>query len=280
MQTLAWMSDATRQTAIAKLDAMGFKVGYPDRWRDYSKYAVSTDSYYGNVSRGRTFERNRELAEIGKPVDRHEWFMYPQTANAYNDTQRNEIVLPAAELQRPFYDPSGDPVANLGSTGAGTVGHEMTHGFDDEGHKFDAQGNLRNWWTPQDRAQFDARADCVVKLFDNTVAVDKIHYQGKLVAGEAIADLGGVVIGYRALETSLTGKPHDSVAGFTPEQRYFLSFAQSWTEEQRREAEREQAQTDPHPLPRDRVNLTLSNVSEWYDAFSCPKPPRQLCSIW
>jgi putative endopeptidase len=280
MESLTWMTAATKQTAIAKLDAMGFKVGYPDRWRDYSRYAVRTDSYFGNVERGRTFERHRELAEIGKPVNRKEWFMYPQTVNAYNDTQRNEIVLPAAELQRPFFDPATDDPANLGATGAATVGHEMTHGFDDEGHKFDAHGNLRNWWTPTDRAQFDARANCIVKQFDDTVAVGKIHYQGKLVSGEAIADLGGVVIGYQALESALAGKPRDTVDGFTPEQRYFLAFAQSWTEAVRPEAALTQAQSDPHPLPRDRVNQTLLNVPEWYDAFSCPKPPQALCSIW
>jgi putative endopeptidase len=278
MAALAWMSPATKRIAIAKLDAMGLKVGYPSVWRRY-RYAVRDDSYVANVERARVFERGYQLAKIGKPVNRGEWSMTPQTVNAYNDTQRNEIVLPAAQLQRPFFDPTADDAANIGATGAGTVGHEMTHGFDDEGHKFDLHGNLRNWWTPQDLRAFDARAGCVIKQFDNTAAVGTLHYQGHLVSGEAIADLGGLVIGYRALETSLAGKPRTLVDGFTPEQRYFIAFAQSWTESVRPEAARTEALTDPHPIPRDRVNETVRNVPGWYEAFNCPKPPT-ICEVW
>jgi predicted metalloendopeptidase len=206
--------------------------------------------------------------------------MTPQTVNAYNDTQRNEIVLPAAQLQPPFFDVNADDAANLGATGAGTVGHEMTHGFDDEGHKFDLHGNVRNWWTKQDLMAFDARAACVIKQFDNTVAIGTVHYQGKLVAGEAIADLGGTVIGYRALQSSLAGKPQEKIDGFTSEQRYFIAFAQSWTESVRPEAARNQALTDPHPIPRDRVNQTVRNVPAWYTAFNCPPPPKPVCAPW
>jgi putative endopeptidase len=206
--------------------------------------------------------------------------MTPQTVNAYNDTQRNEIVLPAAQLQRPFYDPAAADAANLGATGAATVGHEMTHGFDDEGHQFDARGNLRNWWRPRDAAQFDARAHCVVEQFDRIAAIGSIHYQGRLVSGEAIADLGGVIIGYRALETAPAAAPAAPSDGFTPEQRYFLSYAQSWTEDIRPEAARTQALSDPHPLPRDRVNATLANVPAWYAAFNCPPPKKPVCAIW
>jgi predicted metalloendopeptidase len=280
MRATTWMTPATRRIAIAKLDAMGLKVGYPRRWRDYTAYRVRNDSYAANVLRGQTFERRYQLAKIGRPLDRSEWFMTPQTVNAYNDTSRNEIVLPAAQLQRPFYDPSGDDAANLGATGGGTVGHEMTHGFDDEGHKFDARGDLRNWWQPQDSRQFDARAQCVIEQFDRTVAVGTVHYQGRLVAGEAIADLGGVIIGLRALRMSNGTAAHLMRDGFTPEQRYFLSFAQSWTEAIRPEGARTEALTDPHPLPRDRVNQTVANIPAWYAAFNCAPPPHPVCTIW
>jgi len=280
MAALPWMSPTTKRYALAKLNAMGLKVGYPDRWRSYAAYDVTRGPYAANALRGHVFDRAYQVGKIGKPLNRAEWSMTPQTVNAYNDVQRNEIVLPAAQLQRPFFDPSGDDAANLAATGGGTVGHEMTHGFDDQGHKFDLHGNVRNWWTPADLRQFDARAQCVIRQFDRTVAIGDVHYQGKLVAGEAIADLGGVVIGYRALERSLAGKPHESVDGFTPEQRYFLAFAQSWTENERPEAMRNQALTDPHPIPRDRVNQTVANIPEWYSAFDCPKPPKPICTVW
>ncbi len=280
MASLAWMTPATKRVAIAKLDAMGLKVGYPDRWRSYAAYSVEPTALFANVERGRTFERAYQLAQIGKPLNKTLWNMTPQTVNAYNDTQRNEIVLPAAQLQRPFFDAAAPDPDNLGATGAGTVGHEMTHGFDDQGHKFDRNGNLTNWWTAKDLTQFTARANCVIKQFDNTVAVGTTHYQGRLVSGEAIADLGGVVIGYRALESSLVGKPHEKADGFTPEQRYFLAYGQSWTESVRPEAAKRQALTDPHPIPRDRINVTLADVPEWYAAFNCPKPPKPVCSVW
>jgi predicted metalloendopeptidase len=279
LSALRWMTPATKRIAIAKLDAMGLKVGYPAIWRSYAGYVVRPDSFFANVEAGQAFERRYELAMIGRPVNRAQWFMTPQTVNAYNDTQRNEIVLPAAQLQRPFYDPAADDAANLGATGAGTVGHETTHGFDDVGREFDAQGNVRNWWTPHDLHQFNARAQCVIRQFDRAVAIGSVHYQGRLVAGEAIADLGGVVIGYRALESSL-GPKRTTIDGYTPEQRYFLAFAQSWSETVRPEAARVQALTDPHPLPRDRVNQTLANVPAWYAAFACPKPPKAVCEIW
>ncbi len=249
MGSLAWMTPATKRTAVAKLDAMGLKVGYPDRWRSYAGFDVRPGAFLADLARGRAFERRYQLAQIGKPLDRQRWGMTPQTVNAYNDTQRNEIVLPAAQLQRPFFDAAADDASNLGATGAGTVGHEMTHGFDDEGHKFDLHGNVRNWWTTRDLRQFDARANCVIKQFDSTVAVGTTHYQGRLVAGEAIADLGGTVLGYRALETSLAGKSHDPVDGFTPEQRYFLAFAQSWTEERAARVGQDPGPDRPAPDP-------------------------------
>jgi predicted metalloendopeptidase len=279
MAALPWMSQATRTTAIAKLNAMGFKVGYPDVWKSYAGYNVDRASYAGNVLRGITFERAYQLSQIDKPVDRTEWGMTPQTVNAYNSSSMNEIVLPAAQLQRPFFDEHADDASNLAATGAGTVGHEMTHGFDDQGHKYDLHGNLTNWWTPDDAARFDERANCVIKQFDDAIAVGDTHYQGKLVAGEAIADLGGVVIGYRALESSLGNGPRTKIDGFTPEQRYFIAFAQSWTESVRDESAKRNALSDPHPLPRDRVNLTLRNVPGWYSAFNCTPPP-SVCTVW
>ena len=279
MASLPWMSEATRATALAKLNAMGFKVGYPDVWRSYANYHVERKSFAANLLRGNAFERAHLLSQIDKPVDRTEWGMTPQTVNAYNSSSMNEIVLPAAQLQRPFFDEHADDASNLAATGAGTVGHEMTHGFDDQGHKYDLHGNLTNWWTPDDLAHFDERANCVIKQFDDAVAVGDTHYQGKLVAGEAIADLGGVVIGYRALETSLGKGPRTPIDGYTPEQRYFIAFAQSWTESVRDEAAKREALSDPHPLPRDRVNLTLRNVPEWYSAFNCTPPP-SVCTVW
>jgi putative endopeptidase len=280
MAALSWLTPTTKRTAIAKLDAMKLKVGYPSVWRSYAGYAVTPNSYFANVARGQAFEHRYELAKIGRPVDRAEWFMSPQTVNAYNDTQRNEIVLPAAQLQRPFYDPAGDDAANLAATGGGTIGHEMTHGFDDEGHKFDAHGNLRNWWTPRDLANFNVRSHCVIAQFDRTIATGSIHYQGRLVSGEAIADLGGVIIGYRALEAARTGKTTERIDGFTPEQRYFIAFAQSWSEQVRPQAARTEALTDPHPLPRDRVDATVANIPAWYAAFDCAKPRAPVCAIW
>ncbi|HTW85053.1 MAG TPA: M13 family metallopeptidase [Candidatus Sulfotelmatobacter sp.] len=280
LAALTWMTPPTKRYALAKLDAMGLKVGYPDRWRSYRGYVVTPGTYLVDVEAGRVFDHGYQVHKIGRPLDRSEWDMTPQTVNAYDDIQRNEIVLPAAQLQRPFFDPAADDAANLGATGAGTVGHEMTHGFDDEGHKFDLHGNVRNWWTPKDLANFDTRADCVIRQFDRTVAIGDVHYQGKLVAGEAIADLGGTVIGYRALEDSLGTGAREKVDGFTPEQRYFLAFAQSWAESVRPEAARTQALTDPHPLPKDRVEQTVANVPEWYTAFDCPKPPKPVCTVW
>ncbi|HMC44755.1 MAG TPA: M13 family metallopeptidase, partial [Caballeronia sp.] len=279
MSALPWMSETTRATAIAKLNAMGFKVGYPDVWKSYAGYTVEHGNYTANVLHSIAFERAYQLGQIDKPVNHNEWGMTPQTVNAYNSTSLNEIVLPAAQLQRPFFDEHADDASNLAATGAGTVGHEMTHGFDDQGHKYDLHGNLTNWWTPDDLAHFDERANCVIKQFDNAIAVGDTHYQGKLVAGEAIADLGGVVIGYRALESSLGNAARKSIDGYTPEQRYFIAFAQSWTESVRDESAKRNALSDPHPLPRDRVNLTLRNVPGWYTAFNCTPPP-SICTVW
>jgi putative endopeptidase len=284
--TLPWMSPETRQQALAKLSAMNLKIGYPDKWRDYSSYQVVRNSYFENIERGSAFEFHRELAEIGKPVDRTEWGMTPPTVNAYYDPQMNEIVFPAGILQPPFFDPQADPALNYGGMGA-VIGHEMTHGFDDQGSKYDAQGNLRNWWTPEDLKNFQARAACVEKQFDGYVVADDLHENGKLVLGESIADLGGLTIAHMAFETELAAKPAPKmVHGFTQEQLFFLGFARIWGTSARPEYERMTVTVDPHPLPRFRVNGPLSNMPEFQAAFSCQagdamvRPADARCKIW
>jgi len=228
IQTLPWMGDSTRQQALAKLSAMNLKIGYPDKWRDYSAYQISRDSYIGNLERGSAFEFHRELAKIDKPVDRNEWGMSPPTVNAYFDANMNEIVFPAGILQPPFFDAKADDALNYGGIGA-VIGHEMTHGFDDQGAQYDAQGNLHNWWTPEDLKNFKERTACVEKQFDFFVVVDDLHENGKLVLGESIADLGGLTIAHMAFDHTLAGKPEPpKFDGLTAEQRFFLSFARIW----------------------------------------------------
>jgi putative endopeptidase len=284
--TLPWMSPETRQQALAKLSAMNLKIGYPDKWRDYSSYQVVRGPYYENLRRGSAFEFHRELAEIGKPVDRTEWEMTPPTVNAYYDAQMNEIVFPAGILQPPFFDPQADPALNYGGMGA-VIGHEMTHGFDDQGSKYDAQGNLRNWWTPEDLKNFQARAACVEKQFDGYVVADDLHENGKLVLGESIADLGGLTLAHMAFERDLAAKPApQTVNGFTQEQLFFLGFARIWGTSARPEYERMTVTVDPHPLPRFRVDGPLSNMPEFQAAFSCQaneamvRPADARCKIW
>ena len=260
IETLPWMSDPTRKQALAKLAAMNLKIGYPDKWRDYSSYQVARDSYVENLQRGSAFEFHRELAKIDKPVDRNEWDMSPPTVNAYYDPNMNEIVFPAGILQPPFFDAKADDALNYGGIGA-VIGHEMTHGFDDQGAQYDAQGNLHNWWTPEDLKNFKERTACVEKQFDSFVVVDDLHENGKLVLGESIADLGGLTLAHMAFDRTLTGKPEPpKVDGFTPEQRFFLSFARIWGTIARPEYERMMTTVDPHPLPRFRAAGALMNM--------------------
>ena len=280
------MSPETRQQALAKLSAMTLKIGYPDKWRDYSSFQVVRGSYFENIQRGSGFEFRRRLAEIGNPVDRTEWAMTPPTVNAYYDPQMNEIVFPAGILQPPFFDPQADPALNYGGMGA-VIGHEMTHGFDDQGGKYDARGNLRDWWTPEDLKNFTARAACVDRQFDDyTVAAD-LHENGKLVVGESIADLGGLTIAHMAFERALAAKPAPQmVDGYTQEQLFFLGLARIWGASARPEYERMRVTVDPHPLPRFRTNGPLSNMPEFQTAFSCQatdpmvRPAEARCKIW
>src|ERR1700731_883390 len=284
LQTLPWMGTDTRTQATAKLEAFAVKIGYTDNWRDYSALNIDRRSYADNQVRGAEFDFARRLNKIGKPVDRTEWGMTPPTVNAYNNSSMNEIVSPAGILQPPFYDPKADDAVNYGGMGA-VIGHEISHGFDDQGSQFDGQGNLRNWWTADDRKNFDERATCVEKQFDSYEVESGLHQNGKLVLGESIGDLGGLAISYAAYEKSLEGKPRPKdLDGFTPEPRFFLGWAQVWGTNQRPEAARLQANTNPHPLARFRGNGPLSDMAAFAQAWGCkkgdPMVREQACKIW
>jgi putative endopeptidase len=284
LQALPWMSPATRKAAIDKLEAFTVKIGYPDKWRDYSALKIDRGSYVRNVFRAAQFENARDLAKIGKPVDRGEWGMTPPTVDSYDNAQLNEIVFPAGILQPPFYDPKRDDAYNYGGIGA-VIGHEITHGFDDQGAQFDPHGNLKNWWTSEDLKNFQERGECVVKQFDGYEVEKGLHENGKLVEGESIADLGGVTLAYAAFQRSLHGKAADKDSnGFTPDQRFFLGYAENWAVNIRPELARLQTNTDPHPLPRFRANGPLSNMVEFSKAFGCKKGDAmvraQVCKIW
>jgi putative endopeptidase len=286
IRQLPWMSAQARLQALVKLQAINNKIGYPDKWRDYSALEIDRGAYVENVLRADQFEFHRDLAKVGKPVDHGEWAMTPPTVNAYYNPQLNEIVFPAGILQPPFFDFKADDALNYGGMGS-IIGHEMTHGFDDEGSQFDAQGNLKNWWSPEDQKNFDARGECIAKQFDSYLVADKLHENGKLVEGESIADLGGLVIAHAAYQRSLAGKsrPRD-IDGFTAEQRFFIGYAQSWADNLRPEYERMLTNVDPHPLPRFRVNGPLSNLDAFAQAFHCKqgdamvRPREQHCAIW
>jgi putative endopeptidase len=286
LETLSWMSETTRQRATVKLEAFMRKIGYPDKWRDYSALKIDRDSYAANIDRASAFEVRRNLAKIAKPVDRTEWGMTPPTVNAYYNPSMNEIVFPAGILQWPFYDPSADDAINYGGIGV-VIGHEMTHGFDDSGAKFDPQGNLKNWWTDEDLAKFKTRAQCIIDQFDSYEVQPGLHEKGRLVTGESIADLGGLAIAYAAFQKSMQGKPRPpDIDGFTPEQRFFLGYAQIWAQNVRPEYERQLVVTDSHPLGRFRVNGPLSNMPTFAQAFQCKdgdpmvRPPEKRCEIW
>ena len=286
LRHLPWMSETTRQQALRKLQAITNKIGYPDKWRDYSTLEIARGPYVENVLRADTFEFHRDLNKVGKPVDRSEWGMTPPTVNAYYNPQLNEIVFPAGILQPPYFDFQADDAFNYGAMGA-IIGHEITHGFDDEGSQFDAQGNMKNWWTPEDEKNFEARGACIAKQFGDFVVEDNLKENGKLVEGESIADLGGLVIAYAAYQKSLVGKarPQD-IDGFTPDQRFFLGYARSWAENMRPEYARTLTNVDPHPLPKFRVLGPLSNFPAFAKAFDCKsgdamvRPPSDRCEIW
>jgi len=282
--TLSWMGPETKKAALAKLEAFHVKIGYPDKWRDYSKLPIERSDFVANVRRANEFEFAFGINKIGKPVDRTEWGMTPPTVNAYYRDTMNEIVFPAGILQPPFYDPKADDAVNYGGMGA-VIGHEITHGFDDAGSQFDGDGNLRNWWTPEDHKNFEERATCVQQQFDGYEVEPGLHENGKLVLGESIADLGGLAIAYAAYEKSLEGKPRpQNLDGFTPEQRFFLGWTQVWGANQRPEYARLMAHTNPHPLSKFRANGPLSNMEAFAKAFGCKKGDAMVrenaCKIW
>jgi predicted metalloendopeptidase len=284
LQALPWMGEATRKAALHKLSTFDTKIGYPARWRDYSALKIDRAAHASNVMNGADFELHRDLGKVGKPVDRTDWEITPPTVNAYYNPLRNEIVFPAGILQPPFFDAKADDAVNYGGIGA-VIGHEMTHGFDNEGRKFDAQGNLKNWWTAEDLKSYEARAACIEKQFSGYVVEGDLHVNGKLVLGESISDLGGLKIAYLAFRKSLAGKPEpEKIGGFTPDQRFFLSFARVWATNDRPEFARLITQTNEHPLDRFRAIGAPSNMSEFAAAFSCepgdPMVRKESCAIW
>ena len=269
IENLPWMSDSTKQKALTKLASLNKKVGYPDKWKDFSSLEITSDSYFQNMVNANIFWHNYNINKLGKPVDKTEWTMYPQTYNASYDPSNNEITLPAAAFIVPGYnDNELDDAVVYGYMAASTIGHEITHGFDDEGRQFDAQGNLTQWWTAQDCAKFAQRADVLVKQFSNFVAVDTFKINGRATLGENIADLGGVLLGLDAFKQTEQYKKGEKIAGFTPVQRFFLGYALSWQENERPENIRTQVLTDVHSPEKFRVNGPLPNVDAFYEAFN------------
>jgi endothelin-converting enzyme/putative endopeptidase len=283
LKQLPWMGDQTRQKALEKLHSIVNKIGYPDKWRDYSSLTIKSGDFAGNVLRASQFEDRRQLAKIGKPLDRGEWGMTPPTVNAYYNPQMNDINFPAGVLQPPLFDPKMDDAPNYGNTGA-TIGHELTHGFDDEGRQFDAQGNLKDWWTEKDAQEFEQRSKCVSDQYSGYLAVDDIHINGKLTNGEDIADLGGTMLAYYAWKHATAGQELKSVDGLTPDQRYFIGMAQWACGEVRPETRRERAITDPHSPLEFRINGVVSNMPEFAKAFGCkagqPMVRENACRVW
>jgi predicted metalloendopeptidase len=280
-----WLTPQTKKNAVAKLNAFYAKIGYPDRWRDYSGVQIRRDRFFESVRSAMEFNRKYQISKIGKPVDRNDWGMTPPTVNAYYNPPMNEIAFPAGILQPPLFDMEADDAVNYGAIGA-VIGHEMGHGFDDQGSKYDAEGNLREWWTPEDRKKFEERTACVIEQYNNLDVGEGLRHNGKLVVGEALGDLGGLTLAYRAYKRSLKGKEGPVLDGFTADQRFFLAFARTWATVDRPEAMRLRLNTDPHPLPRFRAIGTLQNMPEFHKAFGCKpgdpmvRPPEKQCKLW
>jgi len=285
LRTADWLEPETRKNALAKLASFDPRIGSTVKWRDYSRVDVARDGYLAAKESAARDSRRFNLEKISKPVDRTEWNMTPPTVNAYYSPPRNSITFPAGILQPPFFDADADDAVNYGAIGA-VIGHEMGHGFDDEGSKYDAAGNLKNWWTDQDKANFEKRAGCVTSQFDSIDVGGGAHHTGKLVTGEAMGDLGGLTLAYKAYHKSLHGKEPPVIDGFTGDQRFFLAIARVWAGNQRAEAARRQLATDPHPLAKYRVNATLQNMPEFHAAFGCRqgdamvRPVAQQCRLW
>lgn len=285
IKSRTWLEDQTKAAALAKLDKVIRKLAYPDRWRDYSKMIIKRDSYCNNVNRAAEFWFQYNLSKLGKPVDKTEWGMSPQTINAYYNPGFNEIVFPAAIMQPPFFDPLADDAVNYGSMGA-VIGHELTHGFDDQGCQYDADGNLKNWWTDKDKTLFNQNAQKLVTQFNHYVVIDSLTINGQLTLGENIADLGGLTIAYAAFQKTENAKSKTLLDGFTPQQRFFINFAQVWRNNIRPEELKKRLKTDPHSPGKFRANGTVRNMPEFYEAFKVTKEnkmylsPDQRVEIW
>jgi len=285
IRALDWMSPETKQQALTKLAGIRNKIGYPDKWRDYSSVRIVRDDFAGNVERTHQFESRRDINKIGKPVDHGEWDISAPTVDAYYNPQMNDINFPAGVLQPPLYDAKLDDAPNYGNTG-GTIGHELTHGFDDEGSQFDAKGNLKNWWTKEDREKFDARTKCVDDQYSQYIEVEDVHVNGTLTLGENVADLGGEILAYMAWKDANKDKSLQPIDGLTPEQRFFIGFAQWDCANERPEDLRVRAMTGPHSPARHRINGVVVNMVEFSQAFSCKagqpmvKPADKVCKVW
>jgi endothelin-converting enzyme/putative endopeptidase len=280
---LDWMSPPTKQQALTKLHSIRNKIGYPDKWRDYSSVDIKPDNFAGNVRNATVFEARRQLNKIGTPTDRGEWQITPPTVDAYYNPQVNDINFPAGVLQPPLYDAKMDDAPNYGDTG-GTIGHELTHAFDDEGSQFDAKGNLKNWWTPDDQKKFEERTKCVDDQYSQYVAVDDIHLNGKLTLGENVADLGGEILAYIAWKDATKDMKLETKDGLTPEQRFFVGFAQWDCANERPEQLREWAMTNPHSPAKYRIKEVVVNIPEFAETFSCkkgqPMVGAKVCKVW
>jgi putative endopeptidase len=282
LKSLTWMDDATRTRAFEKLHAIVNKIGYPDKWRSYDKLDIDRASFVKNLERASLFESNRDLDKIGKPVDRAEWIMTPPTVNAYYEPSLNEMVFPAGILQIPFFTRGAPAAVNYGAVGM-VMGHELTHGFDDQGRQFDAKGNLSDWWSPKVNEEFEKRAQCVVDQYNN-YTVYELHLNGKLTLGENIADLGGLKLAHAAYVAQRKEKKPVQVGKFTDEQLFFLGTAQGWCGKRREAMARMRVTTDPHSPPEYRVNGPMSNLKEFSEAFQC-KPGAKMvrqtqCVVW
>jgi putative endopeptidase len=282
---LDWMGADTKKLALTKLNSIMRKIGYPDKWKDYSSVSIVNNDYIKNILTTSAWEYNYELNKLGKPVDKTEWGMTPPTVNAYYNPAFNEIVFPAGILQFPFFDASADDAVNYGGIGA-VIGHEITHGFDDQGRLYNAEGNLANWWQSADSLHFMQKAEIVVNQFNKVVVYDTCHANGSLTEGENLADLGGINIAYEAFKKTKQGQSNEKIDGFTPDQRFFLSWAQVWRANTTPEELANRLKTDPHSASEQRCNLPVSNVEAWYKAFDIKptdkmfRPEAERARVW
>ena len=285
IKELEWMSEPTKEKALDKLAAFHVKIGYPDKWKDYSALEIKDDSYWANIERANLWDFNEMIAKAGKPVDKDEWLMTPQTVNAYYNPTTNEICFPAAILQPPFFDMNADDAANYGAIGV-VIGHEMTHGFDDQGRQYDKEGNLKDWWTEEDAKKFDERAQVMVNFFDSIEVAPGVHANGRLTLGENIADHGGLQVSFQAFKKAMKQTPLEVVDGFTPEQRFFLAYANVWAGNIRPEEILRLTKLDPHSLGKWRVDGALPHIGKWYEAFNITEqdsmfvPKDKRVTIW